>query len=140
MRVLEEMKSFYKRIPWIPFLLVGMLGGYVLSSIQPLFSDAIYFLIVLGVIIVIVLLSILKGDPKHRLRLRAFFLGASTVFIASAFHSFFSQIGPNHTIIITTSTFIGMYRSILLASTFSFLERLTKFLEDQNETDRQQGK
>jgi hypothetical protein len=61
------------------------------------------------------------------------FLGASLASITFAFHTFFFSIVSLGLIQISLNALVSLFRSILITSFFSLLERLTKFLEDREQ-------
>jgi hypothetical protein len=54
--------------------------------------------------------------------------------IVFAFQTFFFSIVGNGLVQIPLDALVGLFRSVLLTSLFSLLERLTRFFEDQVET------
>jgi hypothetical protein len=72
-------------------------------------------------------------ESNNYKKVRAIFLGASIAFVVSAFLAFVSIAYSGNSIDLDT-VFISIFKSILFASLFSFLERLVRFLEDQEKT------
>jgi len=66
--------------------------------------------------------------------LRLLFLGASVTAVVSAFITFMSIINFN-LISINLNQLAGIFRSLLLASIFSLIERSVKFFEDKSEKE-----
>jgi hypothetical protein len=99
----------------------------------PLFPSVIFLLIGLVAFIVI---TIILASSRAFTKLRALFLGASIISVLFAFRTFFFSIVMNGLIQIPFETLVGIFRSILLTSFFSLLERLTRFIEDQSEAKR----
>ena len=119
----------------MPFLLLGMLFSISLSYGMPIFPFVILFLISLAMLFGFVVILALS---REFLRLRILFIGASITSVAFAFHTFFfSLVSKIGLISIPFDALVGLFRSILLASFFSLLERLTRFIEDQIETKQE---
>lgn len=120
----------------LPFLLLGMVISISLNNVTPLFPSLIFFLISLAVFLVIVVILALS---RAFTKLRILFLGASITSVLSAFRTFFFSIVINGLIQIPFDALVGLFRSILLTSSFSLLERLTRFIEDQLKTKTTKG-
>jgi len=142
MRISNNIKARFKALlqnkrvrEQMPLLLLGMLISISLSNSTPLFPSVILFLISLAILFVIVVILALS---REFMRLRILFLGASITSVAFAFHTFFfSLVSKIGLISISLDALVGLFRSILLASFFSLLERLTRFIEDQIETKQE---
>lgn len=119
----------------LPFLLLGMLIAISLSYSTPLFPSVVFFLLSIVALLVFVVIFALGRDF---MRLRILFLGASITSVALAFRTFFFSIVLNGLVQIPFDALVGLFRSILLASFFSLLERLTRFIEDQSELGKNQ--
>jgi hypothetical protein len=115
----------------LPFLLLGMLIAISLSHSTPLFPSVVFFLLSIVALLVFVVIFALGRDF---MRLRILFLGASITSVALAFRTFFFSIVLNGLVQIPFDALVSLFRSILLTSFFSLLERLTRFIEDQLET------
>jgi hypothetical protein len=113
------------------FLLLGMLLSISLNIGSPLFPSVIFLLISLTALFVIAILLALSRDFAS---LRILFLGASIVSVLFAFRTFFFSIALGGLIQIPFDALVGLFRSVLLTSFFSLLERLARFIEDQLET------
>jgi hypothetical protein len=114
------------------FLLLGMLIALLLSFGTPLFPFSVLFLA--GVAMVLCF-TVILAKKRYYMRLRLIFLGASIASVISAFITFF-LLARTGLIGITLDALVGVFRSILLASFFSLLERLTKYFEEQMETQQ----
>jgi hypothetical protein len=115
------------------FLLLGMVISISLNIGTPLFPSVIFLLISLAILLVI---AIFLALSKDFIKLRILFLGASIVSVLFAFRTFLFSIVLNGLIQIPLDALVGLFRSILLTSFFSLLERLTRFIEDQAETKK----
>jgi FlaA1/EpsC-like NDP-sugar epimerase len=129
------------------FLTLGGLLAYWLNwAIIPLVMPAsvlqtVFFALVgLGFVLLlfIVYLFQMYKEFSNYVKGRMIFLGASFVSLMLASFAFFGVIvmiyTPNTEM--STMIFANIFKSILLASLFSFFERLLRFLEDQKERKR----
>ena len=110
----------------VTYFLFGMIVAFLLSQLTPLLSLPAF--VVLVVLTLYLVLQIFQAKDLGHLRLML--LGASIVSISLAFISFIS-ITHLGNISISLDQIVGLFRSILLASYFSFIERLMKFAEDE---------
>jgi hypothetical protein len=110
----------------IMYISLGMLMAFTLSYITPL-SPLTVFITLVAVAVVFVLLLAYEKDLAN---IRLAFLGASAVSLTLAFVTF-SSLTHLGLYSVTLDQIVGIFRSILLTSYFSVLERLTKFFEDQ---------
>jgi len=123
-------------------LIVACLFAYCLNEVVTFFtlSNLEYVLywtstIILGIILVGFFRK-LKGISSYK-KGRIILLGASFVSLALASITFFNYVVSlyNKNPDLTTFTFASIFKSILLASLFSFAERLIKFREDEQKTN-----
>lgn len=109
------------------FLLTGISIALVLNNATPIFPSIIVFYVLLAVVFGIVVFAWLAGFFDL---IRILLIGASIISVLSALVTFFI-IGNRGFISITLDQIAGIFRSILLASFFSLLERATRFVEDR---------
>jgi hypothetical protein len=122
----------------LPFLLLGMVASISLARATPLFPSVVFFLLS---VVLLLCLVVYLALSKNFLSLRILFLGASVTSVLSAFLTFFSLVRLG-LIQISLDDIVGIFRSVLLTSLFSLLERLTRFIEDQtrNKNERAHAK
>jgi len=120
---LKENKRFLK-------MRVNFVGGlfivYTASSFLTAFNAMVLFPVV-AIILFIFVMSYKSSEEFISLRL--VFLGAGTASLISAFVTFIA-IAQNGLIQITLDQLAGIFKSLLLASLFSLLERFAKIRED----------
>jgi len=113
----------------VPSLLLGILIAVSLSYVTPLSSAVFFAFQIVSLIGLIVIFAYYKEFRS----LRIIFLGASITSLIFAFRTFFFSLIINEMVQITFDNVWGLFRSVLLTSLFSLLERLTKFIEDKTE-------
>jgi len=141
MRLMHSMKSRFKTLlqndvklekdQTIVFLLLGIATAFVLNFGTPLYPFSALFVVGIVLVLCFALVLLLKG---HFMNLRTLFLGASITSLIFAFRTFFFSLVMEEMIQITFDNLWGLFRSVLLTSLFSLLERLTRFIEDKIET------
>lgn len=97
------------------------------NSVTPGYPSVIIFLLGLASMLALVFTL---ASSRDFIGLRILFLGASITSVIFAFHTFFFSLMVYGLIQISDVALVGLFRSILLTSLFSLLERLTRFLED----------
>lgn len=128
--MLKRLEKFLQNDEQLLFLLLGMIIALLLGFGTPLYPFSVLFLIGIVLLLCFGAILALRG---YFVKLRLIFLGASIVSVILAFVTFFS-LNRGGAIQIPFDALFGIFRSILLASFFSLLERLSRFLEEQNET------
>ena len=125
-KILEHVLVLFTGILFAYWLNVG-LPYYFIS-----FEGKIFWLLVLPVLILILFFVSFQRFKTLNLyrKGRIALLGASVVSLVFASYNFCGLV-CNGVMIIEPLTFINLYKAILLASLFSFLERLLKFFEDR---------
>lgn len=125
--------DFEMKTEWVYYplpLIFGVISAVVLNLLTPFYPSLILFIIV-----AIMLLGAISYSVREKiglLQLRVMFIGASVTSILFAFHTYFFSIVSIGLIQIPIDALVGLFRSILITSFFSLLERLTKFLEDRS--------
>ena len=114
----------------LPFLLFGIFVAIVLSNITPL-SSMVFFG---SMVVMIIAIVVFFAYSREFMSLRLLFLGASVTSLIFAFHTFFFSLVLNGLVQIPLDAITGLFRSVLLTSLFSLLERITRYIEDQIET------
>ena len=112
--------------------ILGIVAAISLSLGLPTYPSVIFF--VMGLIFLLSVAIILACYRKFT-ELRLLFLGASVTSVISAFVTFFSITNFN-LISINLNQLAGTFRSLLLASLFSLLERFTRLIEDHLEAKK----
>jgi len=136
-RVEEIMKSKFKALfqnevlKSLVFLVLGIGFSISINNVTPTNPSIIFFAV--SLILLSVLLVILAYERAF-MNIRILFLGASITSVLFATHTFVYSIVLNGLIQIPFNALVGLFRSILLASIFSLLERLTRLIEDQLKT------
>ena|SRR5208337_1576898 len=110
-------------------LLAGILIALILNNIEPLSYNTELFSLLL---ILVFIIGIYAWSSGYFVLVRILLIGASIVSVLSALLTWIST-GETGLIQITLTQIDGIFRSILLASYFSLLDRLTKFIEDRVE-------
>jgi hypothetical protein len=111
-------------------LITGILAAAILNLLTPFLPSLFLFLIV--AVCLLVAIFVYVRAKKGLLQLRIMFLGASVMSILFALYTFFFSIVSLGLIQIPLDAWVSPFRSILVTSFFSLLERLTKFLEDSS--------
>jgi hypothetical protein len=131
-KALWQNRKVRELLPFLSFGILGILIAVILNSITPLSSSWVFFLFIL--VLLLILVIVFGWVYRDFMSLRILFLGASITSVLFAFHTFFfSIVGKFGIIGISLDSLVGLFRSVLLTSLFSFLERLTRFFEDQAE-------
>jgi hypothetical protein len=125
-------KSEYelKHVKRLSYLVLGMFFSFSFNNFTPVNPSMILFIVSL---IMFGGLVVMSAYAKAFMEIRILFLGASITSVLFAFHTFYFSIALNGLIQIPLDALVGLFRSILLTSFFSLLERLTRFIEDQLE-------
>lgn len=113
-------------------LMIGILLALLLNSFTPLFHDLVAFGLVLVIVIAIAVFSWIDGQF---VLIRLLLVGASIVSVVSALVTWAST-GESGLIQINLNQIDNIFRSILLASFFSLLERITRFIDDRVEAKK----
>lgn len=129
-RARAETPSQKKAVNMLAYFVGGMLIASSLNTFgMPSYPDVLIFgLVVLGSLFIVISSGLNKEVGAHVFR--PFFLGASVISVFFAFRTFLSISDSNGVIQIPIGTLAGLFRSVLLASFFSLLERLARFFED----------
>jgi hypothetical protein len=113
-------------------LLTGIGIAWALNNSVPMAFSLDFFYFFLGLTIVFVIVSWLTESFTI---IRILLIGASIVSVLSALLTWVST-GKNGFISIDLNQIDGIFRSILLTSFFSLLERITRFIEDRVEAKK----
>jgi len=111
------------------YFIIGAVNAIILSFGLPTFPQVLFF--IAGLALLLSIASILAYH-KNFVEMRMLFLGGSVTAVISAFITFMSLTNFN-LISINIIQIAGVFRSLLLASLFSLIERLTRFVEDRIE-------
>lgn len=111
------------------YFILGILTAISLSLGLPTYPVIIFF--ILG-LITLLSIAIVLAYYRNFTEIRLLFLGASVTSVISAFITYLSITNFN-LISININQLAGIFRSLLLASMFSLLERFTRFFEDKLE-------
>lgn len=111
------------------YFTLGILTGISLSFGLPIYPIIIFFILGLTILLSI---AIILAYYRNFMEIRLLFLGASVTSVISAFITFLSITNFNF-ISIDINQLAGIFRSLLLASLFSLLERFARFFEDKLE-------
>jgi hypothetical protein len=106
-------------------LISGVLIAIALNLSLPTWISAMQFLSISLAVLFLVIIT------KNLSIFRMVFLGASFTSIVFAFYNFFFAINTAIGLSFNLYLLAGLFRSILVTSLFSLLERLTRFLEDR---------
>jgi hypothetical protein len=120
------------------FLIFGGLFAYWLNLAVAPYSTTFYWVVlVLGFPLLLILASFFDEfrEISKYVKGRITLLGASFVSLMLASFTFFNYVSVlySHGVNLTPFILANIFKSILLASVFSFSERLIKFFEDQKE-------
>jgi hypothetical protein len=124
-----------KSLKQVFFLLNGVLFAYVLNMIFSMSKASPLYEFVIDILIMFLWLGwtdrIIYRFPEFNsyMKIRAILLGASITSVILAYINYRSIVSASD--IQLNAVIYSIFRSILLASLFSFLERLVKYLEDQ---------
>jgi hypothetical protein len=123
--------TFGKAYARFRYLLIGVIIAVSLNLPPSIYPFAVFFILFLVILLLVVAL-VFQKTHSSRLNIRVFFLGASLTSLGSAFLTYVS-LANGSIVQIPLNAIVGIFRSILLASFFSLLERLARYLEDETQ-------